>query len=91
LKNEKLLKQPILIFVVIVFTIVGNVLVVLAVLKNRNLQNTTNYFLMSLAIADCLVALIVWPISVVTEFIGIFFKKKPFLKDQIHPKKVYLV
>jgi hypothetical protein len=49
---------------------VGNVMVVLAVIKNRKLHNTTNYFLMSLAIADFLVAVIVMPLNVITEILG---------------------
>ena len=52
---------------VIILTIVGNVMVVLAVVKNRILQNTTNYFLMSLAIADFLVAIVVMPLNVIVE------------------------
>jgi 5-hydroxytryptamine receptor 2 len=45
-------------------------MVVLAVIKNRILQNTTNYFLMSLAIADFLVALLVMPLNVINEILG---------------------
>ena len=45
-------------------------MVVLVVIKNRKLQNTTNYFLMSLAIADFLVAVIVMPINLIAETIG---------------------
>ncbi|ELT95218.1 hypothetical protein CAPTEDRAFT_49180, partial [Capitella teleta] len=45
----------------------GNVLVCLAVCWERRLQNMTNYFLMSLAIADLLVSLLVMPIGMVVE------------------------
>jgi hypothetical protein len=55
---------------VIIITITGNVMVVLAVIKNKALQNTTNYFLMSLSIADFLVAVLVMPILVISETLG---------------------
>lgn len=47
--------------------IAGNVLVMLAIRRERNLQTVTNYFVASLSAADCLVGLIVMPFSVVHE------------------------
>ncbi|KAM6962821.1 5-hydroxytryptamine receptor 2B [Aplochiton taeniatus] len=55
-----------LIVMVIVPTIGGNILVILAVSLERKLQNATNYFLMSLAVADLLVGLLVMPIALIT-------------------------
>lgn len=55
-----------LIVMVIIPTIGGNILVILAVSLERKLQNATNYFLMSLAVADLLVGLLVMPIALVT-------------------------
>ncbi|XP_077390548.1 5-hydroxytryptamine receptor 2B [Festucalex cinctus] len=55
-----------LIVLVIIPTIGGNILVILAVSLERKLQNATNYFLMSLAVADLLVGLLVMPIALVT-------------------------
>lgn len=58
---------------VVVFIIaggVGNILVCLAVLLDRKLQNVTNYFLLSLAIADLLVSLFVMPLGAVPGFLG---------------------
>ncbi|XP_047442964.1 5-hydroxytryptamine receptor 2B [Mugil cephalus] len=55
-----------LIVMVIIPTIGGNILVILAVSRERKLQNATNYFLMSLAVADLLVGLLVMPIALVT-------------------------
>ncbi|KAJ8403184.1 hypothetical protein AAFF_G00354010 [Aldrovandia affinis] len=55
-----------LIVTVIIPTIGGNILVIMAVSLERKLQNATNYFLMSLAVADLLVGLFVMPIALVT-------------------------
>lgn len=43
----------------------GNILVCLAVALDRKLQNVTNFFLFSLAIADLLVSLIVMPLGAI--------------------------
>lgn len=56
---------------VIVFIVsggVGNILVCLAVCLDRQLQNVTNYFLLSLAIADLLVCLVVMPLGAIPGF-----------------------
>lgn len=45
----------------------GNVLVCLAVLRERTLQTTTNYLVVSLAMADLLVATLVMPWVVYLE------------------------
>jgi hypothetical protein len=64
-------------FLLVIFvTAVGNILVCLAIARERKLQNTTNYFLMSLAIADCLVAILVMPMGMISEVLGEFSKKK---------------
>ncbi|XP_028258922.1 5-hydroxytryptamine receptor 2B [Parambassis ranga] len=55
-----------LMVIVIIPTIAGNILVILAVSLERKLQNATNYFLMSLAVADLLVGLLVMPIALIT-------------------------
>lgn len=47
-----------------VFTLFGNVLVILSVYRERTLQTVTNYFIVSLAIADLLVAVVVMPFAV---------------------------
>lgn len=56
--------------VIIILTAAGNVLVCLAVCWERRLQNMTNYFLMSLAIADLLVSLAVMPFAMLIELYG---------------------
>ena len=47
-----------------VLILFGNSLVVLAVLTSKSLRTVTNYFIVSLAIADLLVAIFVLPLSI---------------------------
>ncbi|XP_072409815.1 LOW QUALITY PROTEIN: D(2)-like dopamine receptor [Chiloscyllium punctatum] len=55
----------------LIFTVVfGNVLVCLAVSRERALQTTTNYLIVSLAVADLLVATLVMPWVVYLEVVG---------------------
>nr|QVK45668.1 G protein-coupled receptor [Proales similis] len=53
--------------VVPALTIFGNILVVLAVYKEKSLRNVTNFFVVSLAIADLTVASAVMPFAVYYE------------------------
>lgn len=62
-----------LILLVIIPTIGGNILVILAVSLEKKLQYATNYFLMSLAVADLLVGLFVMPIALLTIMFGKYF------------------
>ncbi|XP_014475833.1 PREDICTED: D(2) dopamine receptor [Dinoponera quadriceps] len=48
----------------------GNILVCLAVVLDRRLHNVTNYFLLSLAVADLLVSLFVMPLGAIQGFLG---------------------
>lgn len=47
-------------------TAAGNILVCLAITWERRLQNVTNYFLMSLAVTDLMVAILVMPVGILT-------------------------
>ncbi|XP_033002434.1 D(3) dopamine receptor isoform X1 [Lacerta agilis] len=56
--------------ILILAIVFGNVLVCLAVLRERSLQTTTNYLVVSLAVADLLVATLVMPWVVYLEVMG---------------------
>ncbi|NWY01921.1 DRD3 protein, partial [Nothoprocta ornata] len=56
--------------ILILAIIFGNVLVCLAVLRERTLQTTTNYLVVSLAVADLLLATLVMPWVVYLEVTG---------------------
>ncbi|XP_074474207.1 alpha-2B adrenergic receptor [Sebastes fasciatus] len=53
-----------------VLTIVGNILVIIAVLTSRSLKGPQNLFLVSLAAADILVATLIIPFSLANELQG---------------------
>jgi dopamine D1-like receptor len=57
----------ILLFIFSFCTVFGNMLVIIAVLRERYLQTATNYFITSLAFADCLVGFVVMPFSIIYE------------------------
>ncbi|XP_068615377.1 alpha-2Db adrenergic receptor-like [Brachionichthys hirsutus] len=59
--------------VIISLTIVGNVLVIVAVLTSRALRAPQNLFLVSLASADILVATLIIPFSLANEVMGYWY------------------
>ncbi|KAF6730062.1 Alpha-2B adrenergic receptor [Oryzias melastigma] len=59
----------------IIFTIVGNILVIIAVLTSRSLRGPQNLFLVSLAAADILVATLIIPFSLTNELLGYWYFK----------------
>ncbi|XP_072330277.1 5-hydroxytryptamine receptor 2B [Scyliorhinus torazame] len=75
-----------LILLVIIPTIGGNILVILAVSLEKKLQNATNYFLMSLAVADMLVGFLVMPIAL----LNILFNSEWLLPAKICPIWIFL-
>lgn len=48
-------------------TVFGNVLVVLGVFREKSLRTVTNYFIVSLAVADIMVAILVMPLAVYVQ------------------------
>jgi len=61
-----------LLFVIVIMTIGGNVLVCLAVGYKRKLQNMFNYFLVSLAMSDMMSAILVMPLSIMRMAVGTY-------------------
>ncbi|XP_018015049.1 uncharacterized protein LOC108671959 [Hyalella azteca] len=57
---------------ILLLTALGNVFVIMAISWERRLQNMTNYFLMSLAVTDLMVAVLVMPFAIVELTIGRF-------------------
>ncbi|XP_076372027.1 putative G-protein coupled receptor No18 [Tachypleus tridentatus] len=53
--------------VLIFLTLVGNTLVIAAVATTRQMRTVTNYFVVSLAVTDLLVGLLVLPLAVIQE------------------------
>ena len=62
-----------LLLVLCISVVFGNVLVILSVAKERSLQNITNYFIVSLAVADLCVAGVVMPFYAYT-MVSVFLK-----------------
>ncbi|XP_057686902.1 alpha-2B adrenergic receptor [Corythoichthys intestinalis] len=59
----------------VVFTIVGNIMVIIAVLTSHSLRGPQNLFLVSLAAADILVATLIIPFSLANELLGYWYFK----------------
>lgn len=55
---------------IIFFTTLGNILVCIAVIRIPKLQTVNNMFLMSLAMADLMVAILVMPLGLIKDFYG---------------------
>lgn len=73
----------ILALILVIGTAAGNILVCLAITWERRLQNVTNYFLMSLAVTDLMVAVLVMPLGILT-----LVKGKPL--NNIHISTLYI-
>jgi len=59
--------KSVALFSVILLALIGNGLVVAAVVSYRRLRSVTNHFVVSLAIADLTVAVLVMPVSALFE------------------------
>ncbi|KAL8615708.1 hypothetical protein ACOMHN_007461 [Nucella lapillus] len=63
----------IIITVVILIIVVGNFLVMWAIVRDKNLKGTQNYFIGSLALADFLLGLCIVPFSLANELMGYWY------------------
>lgn len=62
-----------------ILTIFGNSLVVMSVIREKNLKTVTNYFVVSLAIADLTVAAAVMPFAVYYEVLDTLLQLKSYM------------
>ncbi|XP_034043195.1 alpha-2A adrenergic receptor [Thalassophryne amazonica] len=67
------LSLTVLVGILIMLTVFGNILVVIAVFTSRALRAPQNLFLVSLASADILVATLVMPFSLANELMGYWY------------------
>ncbi|XP_071772209.1 dopamine receptor D4 related sequence [Centroberyx gerrardi] len=74
----------------ILIIILGNVLVCLSVLTERSLKTATNYFIISLAVADLLLAVLVLPLYVYSEFLGGIWTLSTYICDALMTMDVML-
>ncbi|CAL8386676.1 unnamed protein product [Boreogadus saida] len=74
----------------ILIIILGNVLVCLSVLTERSLKTATNYFIISLSVADLLLAVLVLPLYVYTEFLGGIWTLSTYICDALMTMDVML-
>ncbi|XP_076152389.1 dopamine receptor D4 related sequence [Alosa pseudoharengus] len=74
----------------ILIIILGNVLVCLSVLTERSLKTATNYFIVSLAVADLLLAVLVLPLYVYSEFLGGMWTLSMYICDALMTMDVML-
>ncbi|XP_046734951.1 5-hydroxytryptamine receptor-like [Diprion similis] len=63
----------------ILTTVIGNVFVIAAIFLEKNLQSVANYLIVSLAVADLMVACLVMPLGAVYE--GWLWERGPPLGD----------
>ena len=66
----KMVLLVLILMVIIVGTIVGNILVCVAVCLVRKLRRPYNYLLVSLAVSDLCVAILVMPMALLHELLG---------------------
>ncbi|XP_062433261.1 D(4) dopamine receptor [Rhea pennata] len=76
--------------VLILLIVGGNALVCLSVCTERALKTTTNYFIVSLAVADLLLAVLVLPLYVYSEFQGGVWSLSMVLCDALMTMDVML-
>ncbi|GFO34161.1 5-hydroxytryptamine receptor [Plakobranchus ocellatus] len=65
--QEHLILTSVILGLFVLCCIIGNCFVIAAVILERSLHNVANYLILSLAVADLMVAVLVMPLSVVSE------------------------
>ncbi|CAG5134303.1 unnamed protein product [Candidula unifasciata] len=65
--KEHLILTSFILGIFVLCCIIGNCFVIAAVMLERSLHNVANYLILSLAVADLMVAVLVMPLSVVSE------------------------
>lgn len=70
------ISTSIILGLLILATIIGNVFVIAAVLLEKNLHNVGNYLIISLAVADLMVASLVMPLSALKEISKVWFLQR---------------
>lgn len=63
-ENPEKVYSALLLILLPILAVLGNILVILSVYKEKSLQSVTNYFIVSLGLADLLVACFVMPFAV---------------------------
>ena len=71
--EEHLIGTSVVLGIMILCCIIGNCFVIAAVILERSLHNVANYLILSLAVADLMVAVLVMPLSVVAEISQVWF------------------
>ncbi|KAL8615023.1 5-hydroxytryptamine receptor [Nucella lapillus] len=71
--QEHLISTSVVLGIMILCCIIGNCFVIAAVILERSLHNVANYLILSLAVADLMVAVLVMPLSVVAEISRVWF------------------
>lgn len=70
---EHLVGTSVSLGLMILATIIGNVFVIAAILLEKNLHSVANYLILSLAVADLMVATLVMPLSIVQVVSKVWF------------------
>lgn len=65
-----LLIASIFVTIIMIMIVGGNTLVIIAIFTERSLKGIQNWFIGSLAVADCLLGLIIMPFSLANEMMG---------------------
>lgn len=60
----------VLVSFIMIVIILGNLMVCMAIIRDRNLQSIQNWFIFSLAVSDMLVGLLIMPFSLSNELMG---------------------